>query len=123
MSASVRFYDTDEVTVITVINVGNVPSPSTSNPHKVFVNNNGDQTAQSVTVSIEQVGTNDGSVYGQIAPDVGGSPGTFVTTPLTLANIVAGASTPIWFREVVVSGVTPDNNPRRYNLLVNYGTI
>lgn len=123
MSANIQFLDTDGVTVITLISAGNVASPSTSAAHKVFVNNNGDQTAQTITVTIEQIGTNDGSIYGQIAPDSGGAPGTFQTTPLTLSNIAASGSTPIWFREVVVSGVTPDNNPRRYNLLVDYGTI
>ena len=123
MSASVRFFDSDGITVITIINVGNVATPSTSSPHKVFVDNNGDQIAQGVSVSLEQVGTNDGFVYGQLAPDVSGSPGTFTSGPLTLSNIVAGASTPIWFREVLVSGLTPDDNPRRYNILVNYSTI
>jgi hypothetical protein len=123
MSALIEFLDSDATTVITTVNEGNRPTPSTSAGHKFFVKNIGDQTAQSVAVSIEQVGTNDGYLYGQIAPDVSGSPGSWQTTPLSLSNIAAGNSTALWFREVLVGGLTPDNNPRRYNILCDYGTI
>lgn len=123
MSAQLRVDDTDGVTVITTTSLGNVPTPGTSIQKKVYLENFGDQTAQSATVAIEQLGTNDGSTYAQLAPDVSGSPGTFSNATLNLGNIAVASKVAFWTEVVLISGLTADNNPRKYNLLAQALTI
>jgi hypothetical protein len=123
LSATLRIYDTDGSTVITTLTLGNITSPGASSDKKIYVNNFGDQTAQSVTLAIVAVGTNDGSLYAYTAPDSGGSPGTFAQTTLSLGNITAGSSIAVWTRANLVSNLTADGNPRRYNLLASGTTI
>lgn len=117
MSAAARFLDTNGVTVITTDDEGNLATPSTSTPKKVWVENFGDQSLQTTILTITAVGTNDGSTYLKIAPDSGGSPGTFVTTPLSLGTIVAGAKVAVWFKIQLPSGLTPDMNQRHGSLV------
>jgi|SRR5579872_880617 len=123
MSASLQFFDSDGVTVVTTVSLGNIPTPGTSAPRKLFLNNAGNQTAQNATVAIEAIGTNDGSTYAQTAPDVSGSPGTFGTSTLNLGNIAVSASVPFWVQSVLISGLTADGNPRRYTLLGSAQTL
>src|SRR6185369_10343355 len=121
--ASLVFKDTDGTTTITTVNHGNIASPGSSANKKVFVKNEGDQTAQSVTLTITAIGTNDGADWALVAPDSGGSPGSFVTTPLSLGNIAAAASVAFWFKETLPSALTADLNPRRYDLVASGSTI
>lgn len=123
MPAALRFNDTDGSTVITSYDEGDIASPGQTANKKFYVENFGDQTAQSTTVDIEAVGTNDGDDYAQSALDSGGSPGTFGITQLALGNIAAGARVAFWSRIILTSGVTADNNPRRFNLTANADTI
>lgn len=123
MSAALQFLDSDGVTVITTKNSGNIPSPGQSSQFKVFLQNTGNQTAQSLTVSIQAIGTNDGNIYAQLALDNGGVPGTFGTSPLSLGNLTAGSSVPFWFQEVLPAGVTADNNQRRYSIQYSATTL
>lgn len=116
MPASLRFLDDDEVTPITTLSMGNVATPGTTSGKKLFVENFGDEDATSLAVAIEQVGTSDGDDYAQLAPDSGGSPGTWVTTPLSFGTLVAGDTAPFWLRDSVPAGRTADNNPRRFDL-------
>jgi hypothetical protein len=123
MPASLRFLDTDGVTVITTEDLGSILSPGSSANTKLWVENSGDQTAESVTVEIEQVGTNDGDDYALLALDVAGSPGAFVTTPLSLGNIVAGAKTAFWAKVTLVAGLSASGNTREYKIHAEGTTI
>jgi hypothetical protein len=109
--------DSDGATVLTTLNLGNVATPGSTSAHKLFVQNFGTSAATGVVVSINQVGTNDGSTYAQIAPDSGGSPGTFGTGNVTLGTINALATSPFWVEVVLPAGLTADANPRRFNLV------
>lgn len=116
MPASLRFLDTDGSTIIDTVNLGAVASPGTSADKLVHVQNFGDQTAQDVVASIEAVGTNDGDDFAEIAADSGGSPGPFDVVNIDLGNIDVLEVVPVWLRADVFTGVTPDQNPRRWNL-------
>lgn len=119
MSAQLEFFDSDGSTIITTYNLGSVATPGSSTNKKFFVDNFGDQTAQSLTVSLEAVGTNDGDDYALLATDSGGSPGSFGVGPISLGNLSASTSIAFWTRVTLPSGITPDGNPRRYNLLAS----
>lgn len=67
-------------------------------------------------MSIEAIGTNDGDDYAKIAEDLGGSPGTFGTADVALGTIAPLATVAFWTEAVLPSGLTADNNPRRYRL-------
>lgn len=123
MSASLEFLDSDNTTVITTLNQGNIATPGSSSNKKLYVKNNGDVTAQSVTVALEQVGSNDGYLYEQIATDSGGTPGTFGTTDISLGSIAASASTAFWVKVSLITGLTADSNPRRSNLVAQALTL
>lgn len=123
MPADIRFLDTDETTVITTFDFGSVATPGQSANKKLFVENSGDETAQSVTMTIAAIGTNDGDDHAEVALDSGGSPGTFGAGPLSLGNIAAGNTVPFWTRVNVASVLTADGNPRRYALDAEGGTI
>jgi len=122
MSAILQMLAADQTTVITSLNDGNVATPGTIAAHKLGIKNNGDQDALELTLTITPVGTNDGSTYAQIAPDVAGSPGTFQTTPLSFGTLVTGATIAYWLKEVVPSGRTADQNPRRFDLVASANT-
>jgi len=83
---------------------------------QLFVDNFGDQTAEDVTVTITAVGTNDGDDYAQIALDSGGSPGTWGTSDLSLGDIAASSDSPFWVRVILPTGLTADQNPRRFEI-------
>lgn len=123
MPASLRFLDSDGATVITSEDLGSILSPGSSSNTKLFVENTGDQTAQTVTVEIEQVGTNDGDDYALLAPDVAGSPGAFVTTPVSLGNIAAGAKTAFWTKATLVAGLSAIGNTRQYKIHAEANTV
>lgn len=123
MPAQLRVLDSDETTVITSDNLGNVATPGSTSPTKYFINNFGTGEATGVTVSIEAVGTNDGDDYTQIAPDVSGSPGVFGVTPVDLGTIAALSSKAFWAQIVQPSGLTADLNPRRSNLVAEGFTV
>lgn len=123
MSAILQFLDSDNSTVITTLDEGSIASPGSSANKKLYVKNNGDQTAQGTTVSIEQIGTNDGSLYALIALDSGGSPGTFGTSQISLGNITAGSSVALWAKITLITGLTSAANPRRFNLTANALTL
>ncbi len=123
MPAALRVLDSDGSTVITTLNLGNIATPGNSSQHKCFVNNNGTSTAQSVSLTINQVGTNDGNSYLQTAPDVSGSPGTCGQTSISLGDIAVSASVAFWVRVVLPSGLTADNNPRRVDVKASGFTV
>ena len=123
MSAALQYFAADGVTVVTTVSIGNIPTPGTATPQKLFLNNFGNQTAQNATVALEAIGTNDGSVYAQTAPDVAGSPGTFGNSTLNLGNVAVSGSTPFWVRASLISGLTADSNPRRFSLLASAQTL
>ena len=116
MAASMRFLDTDGVTVITTENLGSILSPGSGANTKLFVENVGDQTAQGVTLAIEQVGTNDGDDYALIALDVAGSPGAFGTSAISLGNIAASAMQAFWVKATLVAGLSSEGNTREFKL-------
>lgn len=122
MAAQVRFLDTDETTVLTNLNQGNIETPETGASKKIFVQNFGTTDAEEVTVSIDAVGTNDGEQYVETALDAGGSPGAFGTDDLDLGTIAPLDSVPIWTRIVHPAGLTADANPRRAKLTASYLT-
>jgi len=116
MSATLEFLNTDNSTVITTLDIGNVASPGSSTQTKLFLKNVGDQSATSTTIAIQAIGTNDGSAFALMAPDSGGSPGTFVNTDLSVGTLAAGSEYTFWVLVQTVAGLAPDGNPRRYNL-------
>jgi hypothetical protein len=123
MSAQLRFLDTDGTTVITSLNVGNIASPGSLADKQLWVENFGDATAQGVTAALVAVGTNDGEDYAYLAPDSGGSPGSFVQTTLSLGDIASLAKIALWTKVTLPSNLTADNNPRRYNIRASGATI
>ncbi len=116
MSAQLRFLDTDQMTVITTKNGGNVDSPGSSSSFRLFVQNFGSSSAISTTLGIEQVGTNDGDDYALIASDSGGAPLAFGSTSLSFGGIAVLQSVPFWVKVTLPAGLTADANPRRFNL-------
>jgi len=116
MPAALRFLEDDESTITTSEALGNVQSPGTSTPIKRFIENFGDQDAEDLILTIVQVGNNDGDDYAQIAPDSGGSPGTWTTSPIVFGTLPDSATAPFWVRANVPAGRTADNNPRRFDL-------
>lgn len=123
MSASIRFLNDDGSEVITTLPLGNVDSPETSDNEKVLVENFGDLDAEQVTITLVQVGTNDGDDYAKLAEDISGSPGTFATDPLALGTIAPLERVAIWTRVELPSGLTADANPRRYDLKADALTL
>ncbi len=119
MPASLRFLAADDATVLSSDNHGNVLTPGTSTPLKRFLENYGDADADETTLTITQVGNNDGSTYAQLAPDSGGSPGAWTTLPLSFGTLIPSATTPFWVRESVPAGRTADRNVRRYDLIAS----
>jgi hypothetical protein len=116
MSAILQILDTDESTVLTSINEGNIETPETTTAVKRFVKNNGDETAEETEIELVTVGTNDGVDYAYLAEDLGGTPGSFQQTPVSLGTISAGSTVAFWMRESVPAGRTADNNVRRFDL-------
>lgn len=116
MPAILEFLASDNSTVITTLDIGNVDSPGTSSQTKLFLKNVGDQSATSTTIAIQPIGTNDGSAFALIAPDSGGSPGTFQNSPLTVGTLAAAAEFTFWTECTLVAGLVPDGNPRRFTL-------
>lgn len=116
MSATLRFLNSDGSEVITTLSEGNIDSPGDSANEKVLVENFGDLDAQEVTITLVQVGTNDGDDYAELAEDMSGSPGTFSTDPLELGTIAALERVPFWTRVELPTGLTADANPRRYDI-------
>jgi len=123
MAASIRFLDSDAATVITSEDLGSILSPGSSSNVLLYVENTGDQTAQDIEVSIEQVGTNDGDDYALLAPDVAGSPGAFATTPVSVGDIAAGTSEPFWVKATLVAGLSAEGNTREFTLHAAGATI
>lgn len=115
--------DSDGTTVITSDNLGNIPTPGSSDPTKYYVNNFGTSDSQDTEVTIETFGTSDGANYTYLAPDVAGSPGTFSQDPVSLGTIAPLASAPFWARTVQPTGLTADNNPRRVNVVADALTV
>lgn len=123
MAASIRFLDTDGSTVITTEDLGSILSPGSSSNKLLYVENNGDQTATDVEVSIEQIGTNDGDDYALLAPDVALSPGAFSTSPVSLGDIAAGDKEPFWAKVTLVAGLSAQGNTRQFKLHAAGATI
>jgi hypothetical protein len=116
MSANLQFLASDNATVITTLNLGSIASPGSSTQTKLYLQNTGTTSADSTTITIEQIGTNDGSIYALLAPDAGGTPGVFGTSPLSVGSIAALGEVPFWTEVTLVAGLSPNNNPRRFNL-------
>ena len=116
MPASLQFLASDGTTVITTDNEGAIPSPGSSTATKYFVKNVGDVQCTNLVLSLVQVGSNDGVLYALIAPDSGGSPGTFGTSNITIGTLAAGASQAFWAKSTLTAGLTPNNNPRRWTI-------
>jgi hypothetical protein len=123
MSASIRFLDSDGVTVITTEDLASILTPGSSSNHQLYVENVGDQIAQSVSVTNEAVGTNDGVDYALLAPDVAGSPGAFATSAVSLGDIAAGAKQAFWAKATLVAGLSAEGNTREYKIHAAGSTI
>jgi hypothetical protein len=123
MPATLRFLDTDGTTVITTEDLASILSPGSSSNKKLYVENSGDQTAQSVTVENEAVGTNDGVDYALLAADVAGSPGAFSTSPVSLGDIAAAAKVAFWAKVTLVAGLSAEGNTREYKIHASGSTI
>jgi hypothetical protein len=123
MPASLRYLDTDASTVITTEDLASILSPGSSSNKLLYVENTGDQTAQSVTVMIEAVGTNDGDDYALLAPDLGGSPGGFSTSPVSMGDLGAGDMQGFWLKVTLVAGLSAEGNTREFKLHAAGSTI
>lgn len=123
MPATLRVIDTDGSTIITAINFGNVDTPGETSDKLIYVENFGDETAQDVSFTLEAVGTNDGDDWALIAADSGGSPGSYDTTAIDLGDILSLNRVAVWAKVALPSGLTSDNNPRRFNLKASGVTI
>jgi hypothetical protein len=119
MAAALRFFAADGTTVITSLYLGSVGSPGASGSQQVILENFGDGGAANLSLSIQPVPNVDGSEWGLIAPDVGGSPGTFVAGPLSLATLQPNERVAFWTKSSVSSGQAAQAIPRRYQIVAS----
>lgn len=117
MSAQFRIFASDQQTVITTENLGNILSPGSSSNVKMYLQNFGNQTANSVLISINPLAGNDGNLYAYLAVDSNGSPGPFGPGPLSVGSSSVLSMTPFWTNVQLIAGLTPDGNPRRYSIV------
>lgn len=119
MAAALRFYAADGVTIITSLYLGSVGSPGSSSPQQVILENFGDGAAANLSLAIQSVPSVDGGEWGLLAPDVNGSPGTFVAGPLSLSALQPTERVAFWTKSSVSSGQSAKAIPRRYQVLVS----
>lgn len=124
MAASVGWYDTDDTTALTSIDLGAVPPGQdyfTRNGayKEVRIKNDGDEDFANVAVEIQQASAYDAYEYLRIAPDSGGSAGAFqdyTSNPLDLGALTAGSVEPLWI-DVIVPGAADAETGQRANLV------
>ena len=75
-------------------------------------------TADTATIIISDMGK-----WGKVAPDSGGSPGSWVTRDYNLGNIAASAMTPFWIKLSVPSDAGSTGNTRHLNVTLEATTV
>lgn len=118
MSAVITLED-DAGNPITSYNWGAVQNGVPAN-YKFQAANTGDQNALSVILSLQRLNQNDGIDFALIAPDVGGNPGTFAASSLSLGTLTPNQVVPFWVQVSPPTGTTPAGNPRGFNVEVDY---
>ena len=121
MAARLEIQD-DAGNALTSNNFGAVWGNATTQS-KFVLKNVGDNEATSVSIALTRLAQNDGVTFVTIALDVGGNPGTYGTTPLSVGTLAAGASVTFWGKITVPTGATPTGNPRQFSFLVNFSGI
>lgn len=87
---------------------------------KFQVENIGDQDATSAILSAVRLAANDGVDFVLLAPDAGGNPGAYSSTPLSIGDLAPGDIVPFWVKVTVPVGTTPAGNPRQFEVVVDY---
>lgn len=119
MAATLRLLD-DSFNVITSENFGAIDAGSNS-VVKIYVENYGSTSATSVTLSRARIAQNDGVDYVTFAQDNGsGNPGTYSSADVNLGTVTAGQRIPIWVKATIPLGLTPQGNPRQFNVTLSY---
>lgn len=110
MAASIGWYDTDDTTALSSVDLGAVPPGDSYFGRngvyaQVRVKNDGTEAFTTVNIEIQQVSTYAAYQYLRIAPDDGlGAPGVFqdyTANPLALGGMAAGAIEPVWIDAIV----------------------
>jgi len=120
MAARVGWYDTDDTTALTAIDLGAVPPGQdyfTRNGvyKEVRVKNDGTEDFANIDVEVQQNGAYDAYLYLRIAPDSGGTPGAFqdqAANPLTLGALTQGNVHPVWIDVIVPGGAAAETGQR-----------
>ncbi len=118
MSAIIEIQN-DAGTPVTSYNLGAVAGGA-NQAAKFIAKNTGNQSATSVSIYAQRLASNDGFDFVQIAPDVGGNPGAYQTTALSIGTLIADAEYVFWVKVTIPSGTTPAGNPRQFDLLAEY---
>lgn len=116
MAASIGWYDTDDSTPLTAVQLGVIPPGSSyfdrnGSYVELRAKNDGTEDFASVDVEIQQAGAYDGYEDVRIAPDDGGSAGVWQAhgdNPLALGAMVVDAVVPVWLDVTVPGGTVPD---------------
>jgi hypothetical protein len=118
MAATIEFED-DALSPITSYGWGAIEDGVTLE-YKFNAKNVGDQDVTGLLLYIERVTQNDGFDFPLMAPDVGGNPGTYTSSPLSPGTLVPNATYTFWIKVTVPVGTTPAGNPRQFNVRVDY---
>ena len=101
----------DAAVPITSWNMGAIDGGTVSQ-QKFLVENTGSDPAEDVEISADRLVQNDGIDFAAIAPDAGGNPGTFQTSPILVGTIAPGDIVAFWLRISVPVGTSPAGNQR-----------
>lgn len=118
MPASIRILD-DAFNVVTSLNFGAIAA-SASQSKKIYIENNGTTSASSVRINLHRVASNDGVDYSKFAQDDSGNPGTYQTGEISLGTVTAGQRVPLWVKATTPAGVSPQGNPRQFDVTADY---
>ena len=122
MAALILFLDEDD-NPITTLNLGAVDFPDTSENTLIKAVNVGDVLASEITISLQPVGDNDGDDYAKLSADSGGSPTGFSSSSVLIGDVDVLEEVPLWTRTEIPTGITADDNPRRYTIRASGYTL
>lgn len=126
MAASIGWYDIDNTTKLTELDMGIVPPGSSffgqnGSYEEVRAKNDGDQPFTNVGVEIQQAGTYVGYQHLRIAPDDGaGNPGIwqdYAANPLALGGLAVGILEPVHI-DIIVPGTATAEAGQTSNLVL-----
>lgn len=117
--AAILEIENDAGVAITSTNFGAVDSGD-DQELQFQVKNVGTANATSVQIVIQQLASNDGINYVQLAEDFSGNPGAYSPSAIVVGTLIPGAIKVFWVKVTAPSGASPTGNPRQFNLIAQY---